>query len=401
MSVELRPLGVKCNISCHYCYQDAVRKSGPAGTEYDLEAMKRATLARGGPFTLFGGEPLLMPKHDLEHLFAWGFQQFGSSAIQTNGVLLDEDHIRIFKQYKVSVGVSLDGPGECNRLRWAGSPQRTAESTAKSEANLARLLAHGVTPSLITTLHRANADAATLPRLLKWFRSLDRLGIPFARIHLLEVDSAAVGRHFALTAEENAAAMLALGELETSGLQKLRFDLFGEMEALLRGRDRAVSCVWRACDAYTTSAVQGIEGHGESSNCGRTNKAGIDFLKADRPGYERYLALHATEHRHGGCRGCRFFVFCKGQCPGTSLDGDWRNRTMHCEVWLRLFEHVERRLTAQGYVPLSLDPNLRVLESAMLARWQQGQNPALETVLAELRALAERRTTAAAQLTPA
>jgi uncharacterized protein len=28
MSVELRPLGVKCNIRCSYCYQDPQREAG-------------------------------------------------------------------------------------------------------------------------------------------------------------------------------------------------------------------------------------------------------------------------------------------------------------------------------------------------------------------------------------
>ena len=49
MGVELRPLGVKCNIRCEYCYQNPQRK-------------------------------------------------YGSNSIQTNGVLIDENHIRMFQQ---------------------------------------------------------------------------------------------------------------------------------------------------------------------------------------------------------------------------------------------------------------------------------------------------------------
>jgi sulfatase maturation enzyme AslB (radical SAM superfamily) len=35
----------------------------------------------------------------------------GSNGIQTNGVLIDENHIRMFQQYKVQLGLSvaLDG----------------------------------------------------------------------------------------------------------------------------------------------------------------------------------------------------------------------------------------------------------------------------------------------------
>lgn len=385
MGVEVRPLGVRCNIACRYCYQEPIRIGGERSQNYDLAAIKQAVLAKGGPFILFGGEPLLMPLGALEELFAWGLAQFGSSSIQTNGVLLTEAHLRLFRTYRVKVGISIDGPGELNGPRWAGSAARTAAATAKVERAIADLLTAGLAPSLITTLHRANASAAALPRLLDWFRGLDRQGLRFARIHILEVDTDAARQELALSDAENAAAMLALGELERLELRGLRFDLFGEIRGLLLARDRRVSCVWRACDPLTTEAVQGIEGHGETSNCGRVNKAGVDYLKAERPGYERYLALYRTPQGHGGCAECRFFLMCKGQCPGTGIDGDWRNRTEHCATWFRLFEHVEARLAAEGHVPISQDPNRGHLEAAMLAHWASGRNPPLAQVLDELR----------------
>jgi len=82
--------------------------------------MKAAIKAEGGPFALFGGEPLLVPEHDLESLWSWGLEQFGYNTVQTNGTLINDEHIRMFKAYKVSVGISIDGPGELNDLRWHG-----------------------------------------------------------------------------------------------------------------------------------------------------------------------------------------------------------------------------------------------------------------------------------------
>jgi uncharacterized protein len=50
MSVELRPLGVSCNIGCEYCYQQPQRDAGNAGgRRYDLDAMKAAIEREGGP----------------------------------------------------------------------------------------------------------------------------------------------------------------------------------------------------------------------------------------------------------------------------------------------------------------------------------------------------------------
>ena len=388
MPVEVRPLGVKCNITCHYCYQDAVRSAGGNAKEYDIAAMKAAILAKGGPFTLFGGEPLLMRKPDMEALFAWGFEQFGGSSIQTNAVLLDDEHIAMFLRYKVHVGISLDGPGECNAPRWAGSQKRTDAATGKAEQAILRLLAHNIAPSIITTLHRHNGTGEALSRLVDWFRALDSLGVRSARIHVLESETREVSAALALSTEEYVDAMLALSALERNELQHLRFDLFREIDALLLAKDKGVSCVWRACDPYTTEAVQGIEGHGQSSNCGRTNKAGVDFVKAKTPSFERYLALYHTPHAWGGCHNCRFFLMCKGQCPGTSIDGDWRNRTEHCSTWFRLFEHAEARLQSLGYVPISADPNRDVLERAMVEQWEAGHNPPLWWMLQRLQSSA-------------
>ena len=74
MTVELRPLGVRCNIQCQYCYQNPQRDAGHLARSYDIELMKAAIQAEGGPFALFGGEPLLVPERDLESLWAWGLE---------------------------------------------------------------------------------------------------------------------------------------------------------------------------------------------------------------------------------------------------------------------------------------------------------------------------------------
>src|SRR5205085_9064869 len=95
MPVELRPFGVACNIACHYCYQNPQREAGNFRQPYDLPAMKAAVERQGGPFTLFGGEPLLLPLSDLEELFRWGMEKYGLSTIQTNGILITDAHIRL------------------------------------------------------------------------------------------------------------------------------------------------------------------------------------------------------------------------------------------------------------------------------------------------------------------
>lgn len=383
MTIELRPLGVNCNIACQYCYQNPQRDANNLSKNYDIDKMKNAILAYNKPFTLFGGEPLLIPEKDLEEIFSWGYSKFGKNSIQTNGTLINENHIRMFKQYAVAVGMSIDGPGELNDVRWAGSLEKTRSLTRKSEKAIEILCEKNIPISIIITLHRANATIDKLTILNEWLKRLDIMGVKSVRLHALEVDHHTVRDKYALSEEENLTAFINFAELELS-LVSLKLDVFRDIERMLLADDKSMTCVWMACDPYTTVSVQGIEGDGKQSNCGRTNKDGVDFIKAKIVGYERYLALYYTPQTFGGCNGCKFFLSCKGQCPGTAIDGDWRNRTEHCGLWKELFQKLEERLVDQGKIPLSLHPDRQILEDAMIQAWEQGINPTLSSLVTKL-----------------
>src|SRR4029453_4931576 len=188
MTVELRPLGVRCNIQCQYCYQNPQRDAGNVLRAYDLDRMKTAIEQEGTDFVLFGGEPLMVPEPDLEALWAWGFQKFGKNGIQTNGTLITKNHIRMVKQYGVQVGISVDGPGELNDVRWVGSLAATREATARTHAAIERLCRERLPPGLLVTLHRVNATRDRLPRMHDWLRRVQALGVTSARLHVLEVE---------------------------------------------------------------------------------------------------------------------------------------------------------------------------------------------------------------------
>ncbi len=343
---------------------------------YDLDRMKASLLAEGRPFSLFGGEPLLVPKEDLEEIWKWGLEHFGRNTVQTNATLIDEDHIRMFREYRVQVGVSIDGPGALNDARWFGTLARTRAATAKTEAALARLCAANLRPSIILTLHRGNASGPNLAILLSWVTQMLAAGVRNWRLHLLETEEDRIRDKYAMDTAENVHALSEFLAL-TRRFPRLRMAMFEDMRQMLRGQDGAATCTWRACDPYSTQAVRGVEGNGQRSNCGRTNKDGIDFVPAPEHGFERYLALYQTPDAAGGCRGCRFFLMCKGQCPGTALGRDWRNKSEHCGVWKTMYAGLEDEMVAAGQLPLSLDPAREAIEAALLEAWRAGSNASI------------------------
>jgi uncharacterized protein len=383
MSIELTPIGTACSIACKYCYQEPMRlASGNKPTTYDMRAMF-AALEREGVgkpdgrgnrtgFTVFGGEPLLTPVQDLERIFIYGFGASGGNGVQTNGALITDRHVELFKKWNVHVGFSLDGPGALNSARCAGTEEATAETTRKSLANLDRLLAERVSVSLIVTLHKLNAAPDCVDRLVEWLAGLHRKGLQSVRLHRLEIDTAAAV-DLALSDSEVVDAYRRLFEF-SSATPGCSIDVFRDLRQLLLGDDRQVTCIWNGCDAYSTDAVRGVDGDGTRRNCGRTNKDGVNWVKAEGQTYWRPLALLNTPQEHGGCQGCRFWYACSGECPGHGVDGDWRNKTDQCAVLMALFGMVEAQLVKEGYRPVSLDqPRRARIEQALIAAWMQGR----------------------------
>lgn len=408
MTLEVKPVGVTCNLRCTYCYEEPMRDVAPVH-KYDKVAVMKQLETATNYWSLFGGEALLLPIKDLEELLALGFKKWGRTGVQTNGTLITDAHIELFDKYRTGVGISMDGPGELNDSRWASSLATTRAATLKSETALYKLLelaragkSH-LRPSLIVTLQKTNASEDRWPRMKEWMTKLDEMGLKHINFHLMEMDSDA--HELYLPHERLKTVMLDLWEFSTT-LKNIRFLNFNEITDLLRGRDEDAMCVWKSCDPWNTAAVQGIENDGSPSKCGRANKDGIDWIPSEgtsgavtvhsiggfvgTTSHERQLSLYVTPKEHGGCKGCRFWIMCKGHCPGTGnvsggkLLGDWRLRSSHCQTYIDMFEEGEKRILASGELPLSLSPNLKKLEQIMYKGWIAGENISISEAAARL-----------------
>ena len=360
MTQEAMPVGSVCNLKCSYCYENPMREAGNMGGKYDVDLMIQSLDRANDDFIIFGGEPLLMDIDDMEKLFQFGYNKYKRNGVQTNGLLITSKHIELFKKYNVQVGLSIDGPPKCNTVR------STEQETERIMSNLRQLIDAKIPVGLIITIHRLNGESY-FPEFKAWLKELDDLGINNARLHLLET------HHYpklAMTQERTSKVFLDLAKFEMRQLKTLRFDIFAEMLALLGRTKREISCVWRECDTYNTKAVQGVNGDGTSSNCGRANKDGINWTKSQSISPIRQLILYNTPQSDGGCQDCRFFLCCRGYCPGTALGTDWRNRTEHCGTIKTLYGYFEQVLLDNRIIPLSLDPNLKQLEATELARIQ-------------------------------
>jgi uncharacterized protein len=130
-TVTIEPVAA-CNLNCHYCY------STPQPTNFlTVEVVGRAlrtivAFAADHGFdeihcVWHGGEPLLTGIQFFESIFSdlsgLNFQM--KHFIQTNGLLLDGNFCRLFRDADINVGVSIDGPQDIHdrfRVAKGGEP---------------------------------------------------------------------------------------------------------------------------------------------------------------------------------------------------------------------------------------------------------------------------------------
>ncbi|MBI5282542.1 MAG: radical SAM protein, partial [Candidatus Solibacter usitatus] len=129
-SLLIKPASAVCNLDCQYCFyldRDAdPYKDLPARvmTEETLQRLVDTYLFYSYPAATFafqGGEPTLAGLQFFEKLVKFQ-KRYGrdgqsvSNALQTNGVLLDQDWCQLFREYSFLIGISIDGPEEVNDL---------------------------------------------------------------------------------------------------------------------------------------------------------------------------------------------------------------------------------------------------------------------------------------------
>src|ERR1700761_6242775 len=120
----------RCNLNCPYCYyfsgaDTAVNERPPLISRSVIEMvgafLQQAVLDMkiGHVQIIFhGGEPTLVRPSVIDHACSYIANSLESTefsfGIQTNGVHLSEEWLSLLSKYKISTGVSLDGPKDLN-----------------------------------------------------------------------------------------------------------------------------------------------------------------------------------------------------------------------------------------------------------------------------------------------
>jgi uncharacterized protein len=168
--VLIKPSGASCNLACSYCFylsHGGMFGNAPARMSDEvLESFTRAYIeaqplgTREVEFAWQGGEPTLAGLAfyrralELQRRYARPGMAV-RNALQTNGVLLDEEWAAFLRENGFLVGISLDGPADLHdELRIDAGGGATH---ARALRAVHRLLEHGVDVNVLAVVHRTNA----------------------------------------------------------------------------------------------------------------------------------------------------------------------------------------------------------------------------------------------------
>ena len=334
ISVMIKPSSGMCNMSCDYCfYRDETQKRSQESygfmSEKTLKNVIRKTMLRAEgmiSYAFQGGEPTLRGLAFFQKVVEYQNQYNKNkiqvhNALQTNGLLIDEDWCRFLKENHFLVGVSLDGTKEIHdtyrHTRKEGGP------TFDLVCSAIRLMeSYGVDFNILTVVNQAAAENIqeiySFYRQKKWnyqqyIACLDPLDEPHGQ------------NEYSLPPEQYGQFLIRLFRLWYKDWKKGRQPYIRQFEnyiGILLGHFP------EACDQRGTCSIQNVvEADGSVYPCdfymlndyclGNFNENRLDEIDARRKeiGFlERSLKLDPD------CKHCAYYRLCRGGCQ---RNRDW------------------------------------------------------------------------------
>ncbi len=359
IGVLIKPASGSCNLRCKYCFYHSVTemrrvKSYGFMSLETLETIVRKALGSADGHCVFafqGGEPTLVgldfyreliklqKKHNLKRVNI-------QNAIQTNGMLIDDDWARFLAENHFLVGLSLDGPKDIHdnmRTDISGKGSYTKAMEAVRLFNK-----HHTQYNILTTV---NANVARHAE--KVYRFFRKNGFDYLQfIPCLDPLGEEPGGHdYSLTPEKYARFLKAIFDLWYEDVIKgepVSIRHFDNLVGMLVGRAPEECGMMGVCGCQFV-----IEADGSVYPCdfyvldewrlGNIRDMGFEELKlSERAG--RFVEVSQNKARE--CAGCRWFYLCRGGCRRSREPFAEGKPALNyfCPAFKELFEYAAPRL---------------------------------------------------------
>jgi serine-type anaerobic sulfatase-maturating enzyme len=348
-SLLIKPASAVCNLDCSYCFyldREADPYQALPGRRMTAETLERLVdtyLFYSYPNSVFafqGGEPTLAGLEFFEKLVELQ-KRYGrtgqtvSNALQTNGILIDDNWCRLFKQYNWLVGISMDGPEEMHdRYRVNKQGKGTWKKVMRGVETLQK---HGVEFNVLCVLSQANVEQ---PReIYKFFRSLGVDCIQY--IPLSEFDGLGQALPFTITPEQYGRFLVETFDLWWPERRKVRIRYFDNIAEALAGQKPSTCTMHETCDSYVV-----VEYNGDVYPCDffvekawKLGNITVDSWPEISRRQARYTFASKKTLSHPDCQVCEYQPICHGGCPKHRHDrsGRFEDLDYFCAAYKMIF----------------------------------------------------------------
>ncbi len=332
-SLLVKPVGSRCNLDCRYCFYrgtDDILGGGrhPVMPDEVLERMIADYLSYGfspGVFTWQGGEPTLAGFNffrratELQAHYGSNGQLVGN-ALQTNGMLIDDEWAGFLDEFRFLVGLSLDGPPDIHdRYRLSIGGGASHERVMKAARTLENNGVEFNILCMITSLSQTKGREI--------YRYLVGEGFNYLQfIPCVEYDPGTGDPSpYNVSPEGWGRFMSDVFDVwyeRDVGLVSVR--TFESMAGVLAGLPEPGICtIGTVCDNYLV-----VEKEGDVYPCDffvdpayyLGNLMETPLIEIYRSERERAFSLMKSDYAQG-CRTCRWLGLCHGGCPKDRLCG--------------------------------------------------------------------------------
>lgn len=340
-----------CQAQCRYCFGP---NRGPVMQAEIFDAAldwitATTPVDKSLELTFHGGEPLIAGHAWYRRNLPLLSQRFGDRlklGIQSNLWLLDEPYSDLFREYKVSIGTSLDGPEAIN------DGQRGMGYFARTMAGIAAARRYGLGVGAICTFTRLSA-----PFYREVFDFFAAEGLGFS-VHEAVDPLGRATDGLSLSSEEHADLFVRLFDHYMDNVTRIRISTFDRMARSISAGHGGL-CTFSDClGGYLTLAPDGgifscnrFAHHSEWRLGWVQERPSLDDLAAS-PIWTRLRARELSMQME--CGDCAHFAYCRGGCAynafvGAGLMSAPDRRDPHCPAYRRLFDHISDRALAQVF----------------------------------------------------
>lgn len=348
-SLLIKPASAVCNLDCAYCfYLD--READPY-KDLPARRMSMETLDRlvdsylfysypNSTFAFQGGEPTLAGLDFFESLVRLQ-QHYGrngqavSNALQTNGVLLDQNWCQLFREYNWLVGISIDGPEEVNDLYRFN---RAGHGTWKRVMQSIELMqAEKVEFNVLCVVSQSNVHRAR--EVYQFYRKTGIGHMQF--IPLAEFNADGSPMPFTVSAEEYGRFMCEMFDLWWPERRKVRIRFFDNLAEALAGQKPGTCTMHETCDSYVV-----VEYNGDVYPCDffvesawKLGNVTMDSWSEISRRVRRYTFASKKTVAHPECQVCEYQSICHGGCPKTrhGRKGSFEDLDYFCQAYKMMF----------------------------------------------------------------